>query len=104
MYMHNDKSYHLLHRKEIGSLLRFSKLEYTTNLPPLVKCRFWKVVFVNFKSPPTKDDFCSGDLNTDMNEVKGEPKGYTDKSLITLSRESILGAEINREVGGGLLT
>ena len=37
-----------------------------------------------------------------MNEVKGEPKGYTDKSLITLSRESILGAEINRE--GGLLT
>ena len=37
-----------------------------------------------------------------MNEVKGEPKGYTDKSLITLSRESILGAEINRDGRGGV--
>ena len=37
-----------------------------------------------------------------MNEVKGEPKGYTDKSLITLSREYILGLKLTEM--GGLLT
>ena len=46
-----------------------------------------------------------------MNEVQGGWFTYyfellwnTNKLWITLSRESILGAKINREVGGGLLT